>query len=50
MVYSARNPQGFEYRSAGETSRILKDFEGLALVYLPGKNPDKEKRKNKKES
>ena len=33
QIWSDRNPQGFTYRSIGESDRALLDFEGIALVH-----------------
>jgi hypothetical protein len=32
QLWSAPNPQGFEYRQYGASKRQLTDFEGIALV------------------
>ena len=32
MIYSSNTEQGYRIRSWGETSRSIKDFEGLFLV------------------
>jgi hypothetical protein len=34
QLWSARHPQGFEYRQYGTSKRMLQDFEGLALVTI----------------
>ena len=37
QIWSSRNEQGFEYRTHGDTSRQMVDFEGLHLVlHHPG--------------
>jgi CRISPR-associated protein Cas2 len=35
MVHAAANEQGFSIRMWGDTSRIVEDFEGLALIRIP---------------
>ena len=35
MAYSADTEQGFSFRTAGETSRIIGDFDGLFLPKTP---------------
>lgn len=35
MIHSADTEQGFTWRAAGDTSRSLRDFDGLALVQKP---------------
>jgi CRISPR-associated protein Cas2 len=39
LVYEARNEQGFAVLSHGDTSRVLCDFDGLALVRQPAERP-----------
>lgn len=39
LVYEARNEQGFAVLSYGDTSRVLCDFDGLALVRQPADRP-----------
>ncbi len=34
QLWSNRLPRGFDYRQYGESTRMLEDFEGLALVTL----------------
>ena len=34
QLWSNRLPRGFDYRQHGESTRMLEDFEGLALVTL----------------
>src|SRR5262245_13030645 len=43
QLWSARHPQGFEYRQYGTSERMLQDFEGLALVTFA-----RQSRKNRK--
>jgi hypothetical protein len=38
QIWSTPNPQGYEYRQYGSSSRQLVDFEGLALVTTVKKN------------
>ncbi len=38
IVHGTANEQGFEIRSLGSASRVIEDFEGLALVRF--KPPD----------
>ena len=35
LLYNTNNEQGFTIRSHGDTSRTIKDFEGLLLVQVP---------------
>ena len=35
MIHSADTEQGFMWRATGDTSRSLRDFDGLALVQKP---------------
>ncbi len=35
MVHNAQNEQGFDIRFWGETSRTVRDWEGLKLVFVP---------------
>jgi CRISPR-associated protein Cas2 len=35
MVHRAKNEQGFAIRIWGDTSRVVEDFEGLALIRIP---------------
>ncbi len=35
MVYTTNNEQGFAVRCWGQTSRLVVDFDGLALVCVP---------------
>lgn len=35
LVYSADTEQGFAIRHHGETTRLVVDFEGLALIKVP---------------
>lgn len=39
QIWTARNPQGYEYRQFGTSDRTLLDFEGLALVTVMKKAP-----------
>lgn len=39
QLWSAPNPQGYEFRQYGESKRQLTDFEGLGLVTLMDKVP-----------
>ena len=39
QLWSAPNPQGFEFRQYGSSTRQLSDFEGLGLVTLVEKGP-----------
>lgn len=32
QLWTARNPQGFDYRQYGSSDHFLVDFDGLALV------------------
>jgi hypothetical protein len=43
QLWSTRNPQGWTYRQAGRSKRMLQDFEGLALVTV-----EKSAKKNRK--
>ena len=38
QLWSSRHPRGFEYRQYGESKRMLRDFEGLALVSIRSAN------------
>lgn len=35
LIHAANNEQGYALRSWGDTSRIVRDFEGLSLVTIP---------------
>mgnify|MGYP002682262836 CR=1 FL=1 len=35
MIYSSNNEQGFKFRSWGDMTRSVEDFEGLFLVRIP---------------
>ncbi len=35
LVHSADNEQGFAIRTSGDTSRLTRDFDGLALITIP---------------
>lgn len=35
QVWSDSNEQGFSIRTSGDTSRILRDYEGLSLISVP---------------
>lgn len=35
MIHSSNNEQGYKIKSWGETTRVIKDFEGLFLVTIP---------------
>ena len=37
MVYSDNTEQGFSVRSAGDTSKVMTDFDGLMLPKTPKK-------------
>jgi CRISPR-associated protein Cas2 len=37
QLWSTRAPQGYKYRTLGNTGRELRDFEGIALVQMPPK-------------
>lgn len=37
LVYSTDNEQGFTMRLWGDTTRLVRDFEGLSLVTIPPK-------------
>jgi CRISPR-associated protein Cas2 len=39
QLWSAPNPQGFDFRQYGESKRLLNDFEGLGLVTFVDKVP-----------
>lgn len=39
LIHSARNEQGFQVRTHGVTSRQQVEWEGLALVQIPGAPP-----------
>jgi hypothetical protein len=43
QLWSARHPQGYEYRQYGESKQMFDDFEGLGLITLR-----KQARKNRK--
>src|SRR4051794_33026789 len=43
QLWSARTPQGWTFRQAGHSTRMLQDFEGLALVTI-----EKSTKKNRK--
>lgn len=38
LLQSASNEQGYTIRSYGDTSRKIRDFDGLCLVTVPVKN------------
>ena len=38
MLHNAANEQGYSLRMCGNTSRQIRDFDGLALIYCPN-NP-----------
>lgn len=38
MLQSAPNEQGYSIRTYGKTSRIVRSFDGLALVTIPAKS------------
>ncbi len=40
QAWSTNNEQRFEMRSAGETRRVVVDWEGLALIRLPVDEPE----------
>jgi len=35
LVYNSDNEQGFALRLMGDTTRLVRDFEGLSLVTVP---------------
>lgn len=35
LIHQTNNEQGFAMRVYGDTSRRLRDFEGLNLIYIP---------------
>jgi len=35
QIWSDANEQGFNIRSAGDTNRIIRDYEGLNLISIP---------------
>ncbi len=35
QIWSDANEQGFSIRTSGDTSRILRDYEGLSLISVP---------------
>ena len=39
QAWRSKNEQGFEFRSHGDMSRDIVDFEGLHLVSIRGTNP-----------
>jgi CRISPR-associated protein Cas2 len=39
MLYSAANEQGYDIRTHGKTSRIVRSFDGLLLTTVPHKEP-----------
>lgn len=36
LVYNTDNEQGFALKLYGDTARLIEDFEGLALLRIPG--------------
>lgn len=44
ILWSSPTEQGFAWKSFGDTTRALMDFEGLWLVHIPG-GPAEKKRK-----
>jgi CRISPR-associated protein Cas2 len=43
QLWSNRQPQGFDYRQYGQSTRMLEDHEGLALVVLRRTNRKSDK-------
>lgn len=37
MIYSNNTEQGFSFRSIGDTSKVIEDFDGLLLATTPKK-------------
>ena len=46
LVHSAANEQGFAIRYAGETTRVVEDFEGLLLIRIRSGNSKVDKSEN----